>query len=165
LIQEEADLRALQLRAVAIKIQESLGNPVQAQEDPDPINTNDGATQRALDGLLKDSGQESMVIKRFEQEVGRQPDRVGLFSGLTGKTSQTPAFYEMALQQLSQAVEVRPEQLESLASTRVEGVNRQLQTETRLPKSRMGIGPSEKRQDDANDSEFPGVRIELKSGP
>ena len=165
LIQGEADLSALQLRAVAIKIQDQLGNPLQGKEDPDPINTNDGATQRALDSLIKDSGQESIVIKRFEQEVGHQPDRVGLFSGLTGRTSQTPTFYEMALQQLSQTIEVRPEQLENLASRRVNEVEHQLQTETRLPKSRLSVGPSEKRQDEGSDNAFPGVRLELTSGP
>jgi hypothetical protein len=119
-------------------------------ELPDPVNIGDAASQRVLEKLAVESGGADSVAADYTREKGRPPERMGAMSGLLGRPSQTPDFYQQLLAQLEEKTVLPAGQLEALAEQRAKAVMTELVEKQRFDRQRLVIGPAEPASETAD---------------
>jgi hypothetical protein len=75
---------------------------------------------------------------------------MGALSGLLGRPSQTPAFYEQLLASLEENTVLPAGQLEALAEQRAKAVMIEMVERQRFDRQRVMIGPAEPGQETAD---------------
>lgn len=149
-IDAKADAAALKVLAVRRLVANQLDIELKPGEMPDPVNIADAASQRVLEKLAAESGAADSVAAAYAREKGRPPERMGAMSGLLGRPSQTPDFYEQLLASLEEKTELPAGQLQALAEQRAKAVMSELLERQRFDRQRAVIGPIEDAQETAD---------------
>jgi outer membrane protein OmpA-like peptidoglycan-associated protein len=149
-IDAKADAAALKVLAVRRLVANQLDIELKPGEMPDPVNIADAASQRVLEKLAAESGAADSVAAAYAREKGRPPERMGAMSGLLGRPSQTPDFYEQLLASLEEKTELPAGQLQALAEQRAKAVMSELLERQRFDRQRAVIGPVEDAQETAD---------------
>lgn len=149
-IDAKADATALKALAVRRLVANQLDIELKPGELPDPVNIGDAASQRVLEKLAVESGGADSVAADYTREKGRPPERMGAMSGLLGRPSQTPDFYQQLLAQLEEKTVLPAGQLEALAEQRAKAVMTELVEKQRFDRQRLVIGPAEPASETAD---------------
>jgi len=149
-IDAKADAAALKALAVRRLVADQLDIALKPGEVPDPVNIGDAASQRALEKLAAESGAADDIAAAYTRDKGRPPERMGAMSGMLGRPSQTPDFYEQLLASLEEKTELPAGQLQTLAEQRGKAVMSELLERQRFDKQRVVLGPAEAAQETAD---------------
>ena len=139
----KVDASALKSLAVRREVAKLLDVKLRPDELPDAVNTTDLTHQTALEKLAGDKTGVDTVVRAYEKETGRPPQRVGAMSGLMGKPSQTPEFYDKLLAFLEEQTPLPDSELAKLGEQRAKAVLAELVEKQRLDRSRALLGKPE----------------------
>lgn len=139
----KTDAEALKSLAIRRAVADQLDVALAPGEQPDAVNITDAGSQRALEKLAAEMGGADSVVTAYARDKGRQPQRVGAMSGLFGKPSQTPEFYEMLLASLVERAPLPQGDLDALANQRGKAVVGELVERQRLERARVAEGKPE----------------------
>ncbi|MFM8442126.1 MAG: DUF748 domain-containing protein [Methylococcus sp.] len=139
----KTDASALKSLAVRRDVAKRLDIQLRPGELPDAVNTTDIAHQSALEKLAGDKPGVDNVVRAYEKETGRPPQRVGAMAGLMGKPSQTPEFYDKLLAFLEEQTPLPDSELAQLGEQRAKAVLAELVEKQRLDRSRAMLGKPE----------------------
>jgi hypothetical protein len=135
------DGEALKSLEVRRALAEKLDVAQRPGEEPDQPAFSDAATQRALEKLAAERGGVADAVQaEFLKETGKPPQRVGALSGLTGKASETPEFYEKLFKRLVDATPLPPSELDALGNRRGQAVLTELADKNRFDRARLTLG-------------------------
>jgi hypothetical protein len=136
----EADRAALRSRDVATVIAGKLGRAPAAGAMPEPVNTLDAKTQRAMEVLFaeRNSGQAlTQFVADTEKARGKPVQRVNPALALVGRGSADVAFYEALLKRLNDTARIPDGAPEQLADARARAVSDYLVQTLGLPAARV----------------------------
>lgn len=135
------DAKALKSWEVRNQVTERLGISVAPGEDPGPLSFDSAKTQRALEKLADERGQQiaAAALAAFRDQNRREPRRIGAFASLLDKASEDASFYQLLFERLVESAPLPPNGLEGLAERR----SRVIVKELGIYK---GIGPNRIRQ-------------------
>ena len=157
---KKADTAALKALAIRQLVADGLDIELAPGERPDAVNVSDAATQRVLEKLASASGLADRLAVEYAKEKGHAPERMGVMSGLLGRTSQTPDFYEQVLAGLADQSNVSASQLNALADQRAQAVISELIDRQNSARERISMGPPQP----AKETEDKRVAIRLELG-
>ena len=157
---KKADTTALKALAIRHLVADGLDIELAPGERPDAVNVSDAATQRVLEKLASASGLADRLAAEYAKDKGHPPERMGVMSGLLGRTSQTPDFYEQVLAGLEDQSNVSASQLDALADQRAQAVISELIDRQNFARERISMGPPQA----AKETEDKRVAIRLELG-
>jgi hypothetical protein len=136
----EADLAALRERDVALAIAGKLDRPPAPGAAPDPVNTLDGRTQRALEALFVERASEDALtrfVAETEKARGKPVDRASAVLALAGRGSSDGAFYQALLRRLNETAPIPADAPRQLADARARAVAAHMRETLAVPESRL----------------------------
>jgi uncharacterized protein DUF748 len=136
----DADLAALRERDVALAIAGKLDHPPAPGAAPDPVNTLDGKTQRALEALFVERASEDALtrfVAEAEKARGKPVDRANPVLALAGRGSSDGAFYQALLRRLNETARVPADAPRQLADARARAVAGHMREALAVPESRL----------------------------
>jgi outer membrane protein OmpA-like peptidoglycan-associated protein len=155
----KADALALRSLAVRRAVAEQLDHAPAPGGQPAAVNVTDLDSQRALEKLAASMGAGDAVAAAYMKDTGRQPQRVGAMSGLLGRPSTTPDFYERLLADLVERTPVPASELDALAASRAKSVMAELIDRQRFDRQRIALGKPEPAQE--NGDHRVAIKLEL----
>ena len=155
----KADTLALKTLAVRRAVAEQLDHAPAPGGQPAAVNVTDLDSQRALEKLASAMGAGDVVAAAYMKDTGRQPQRVGAMSGLLGRPSATPDFYERLLADLVERTPLPASELDALAANRAKAVMTELIDRQRFDRQRIASGKPEPAQE--NGDRRVAIKLEL----
>lgn len=145
----KSDATALKSRVIRRAVADQLGVSLAPEDDPDAVSFTDPATQRALEKLAAEQGGADEVEARYTEQTGQPPQRIGALTGLMGRASLTPEFYQQLYDHLIDHAALAADALTGLADRRGQAVMTELLARDRFDRRRLTLGGSAALKDAA----------------